>query len=111
MQDRNPRNQSRLSELLDSIETPPENLRLDKNAAWEMLSARRDESSNHRSTWLLWPAAILLVVMGTSIFLFREKPDETKVLTPIATAPGTKPEVPSAETIRITAPITRRSAP
>ena len=98
MQDRNPGNQSRLSELLDSIETPPENLRIDKNAAWEKLSARRDETSKRKSTWLLWPAAILLVVMGTSVLFFREKPAEIKVQAPIATAPGTKFEVPSAET-------------
>ena len=111
MQDRNPGNQSRLSELLDTIETPPENLQLDKNAAWEKLSARRDELSKRKNTWVLWPAAILLVLMGASLLLFREKPAETKALAPIATIPGTKLEVPSAETIRIAPPITRRSTP
>lgn len=104
MQDRNPGNRGRLSQLLDSIDTPPDDLRLDKNAAWEKLAARRNEQ-RRKKTWLLWPAAaILLISAATAVFIYtQQKPGETRDQRRVEISRQLNParEIPTGETIRL----------
>ncbi|KIC92855.1 hypothetical protein [Flavihumibacter solisilvae] len=113
MQDRNPGNQSRLSQLLDSIETPPDEFRLDKNAAWKKLSARCSESPKRKRAGLLWPAAAILLISVGAFLFYRQDPGKTPDQARVETERQTKPEteMSSVETRNIPAKKIQHSMP